>query len=206
MNDRLIPMSKQLVKNCRIRRWTRTFHPYIWQSRMNISFRKYPFWEFDSFDSNHFFQISKRHIFQRNRSVCRINERLFLLETVIQQRAADHLLRLSQKRIASVEWRLGRIFPRTSFILREWQVQCYAERELFFENCCCSARGIFGETLVKPVVLRTRWHANHLCGNAIPKPKDTGTSGGGISSRKFRPRRISRSIFFPFFLLLPFVS
>lgn len=60
------------------------------------------------------------------------------------------------------------------------------------------ARGIFG-ALLKPVVLRTRWHANHLCGNAIPKPKDTGTSGGGISSRKFRPRRISRSIFFPFF-------
>lgn len=59
-------------------------------------------------------------------------------------------------------------------------------------------RGIFG-ALLKPVVLRTRWHANHLCGNAIPKPKDTGTSGGGISSRKFRPRRISRSIFFPFF-------
>lgn len=52
---------------------------------------------------------------------------------------------------------------------------------------------------VTKVVLRTRWHANHLCGNAIPKPKDTGTSGGGISSRKFRPRRISRSIFFPFF-------
>lgn len=147
MNDRLIPMSKQLVKNCRIRRWTRTFHPYIWQSRMNISFRKYPFWEFDSFDSNHFFQISKRHIFQRNRSVCHINERLFLLETVIQQRGADHLRRLSQKRIASVEWRLGRIFPRTSFILREWQVQCYAERELFFENCCwASARDFWRVT------------------------------------------------------------
>lgn len=200
-------MSKQLVKNCRIRRWTRTFHPYIWQSRMNISFRKYPFWEFDSFDSNHFFQISKRHIFQRNRSVCRINERLFLLETVIQQRAADHLRRLSQKRIASVEWRLGRIFPpdQLYFTRVASAMPVSPPSENYFSKIVVAARARDFWRVTK-VVLRTRWHANHLCGNAIPKPKDTGTSGGGISSRKFRPRRISRSIFFPFFLLLPFVS
>ena len=41
-----------------------------------------------------------------------------------------------------------------------------------------------------------RWHADHLCGNVIPKPKDTGTVGGGEGYRAetFANEKISRSI------------
>lgn len=117
----------------------------------------------------------------------------------------------SSSQIKPKEDRECRVTPRTDFspdqlyFTRVASAVLRRARIIFRKLLLQRARGIFG-ALLKPVVLRTRWHANHLCGNAIPKPKDTGTSGGGISSRKFRLRRISRSIFFPFFLLLPFVS
>ena len=110
----------------------------------------------------------------------------------------------SSSQIKPKEDRECRVTPRTDFspdqlyFTRVASAVLRRARIIFRKLLLQRARGIFG-ALLKPVVLRTRWHA-------IPKPKDTGTSGGGISSRKFRPRRISRSIFFPFFLLLPFVS
>lgn len=110
----------------------------------------------------------------------------------------------SSSQIKPKEDRECRVTPRTDFspdqlyFTRVASAVLRRARIIFRKLLLQRARGIFG-ALLKPVVLRTRWHANHLCGNAIPKPKDTGTSGGGISSRKFRLRRISRSIFFPFF-------